>query len=243
MLEVAGARPVPPVSAFEAPCAVPASSAYRSAVLADGPSGYWRFGELSGVAVARDETGGPHGDLSAAAGAPGSLAGDPSTAISLDGAGQQVVLAHEPVPHGRAPFTLEAWIRPRDLNGNTRRVFSSRARRATGCSACATPACTSAATCPAARARPRAARGGALVARRGDVRRDRHEALRGRRGARERRLVVATAAPGPQDHPLLIGSLRGQWRFFAGELDEAAVYPRALPAARISSHFRTGRGP
>ena len=29
------------------------------------------------------------------------------------------------MPHGRAPFTLEAWIRPRDLNGNTRRVFSS----------------------------------------------------------------------------------------------------------------------
>jgi hypothetical protein len=39
-----------------------------------------------------------------------------------------------------------------------------------------------------------------------------------------------------------VGVKEGLWRFFAGGLDEAAVYRRALPGERVDAHYRTGLG-
>ena len=39
-----------------------------------------------------------------------------------------------------------------------------------------------------------------------------------------------------------IGSLRGRWRFYAGMLDEVAVYRHALVADRVAAHYRVATG-
>ena len=65
-------------------------------------------------------------------GLPGALAGDPDTAAGFDGAtpdrvwGSSVGVACGPVPDWgqNDPFTMEAWIRPDRLDGNSRRVFA-----------------------------------------------------------------------------------------------------------------------
>ena len=42
---------------------------------------------------------------------------------------------------------------------------------------------------------------------------------------------------------LRIGSLRGRWRFYAGTLDEVAVYRHALDAGRVAEHYRLATAP
>ena len=41
---------------------------------------------------------------------------------------------------------------------------------------------------------------------------------------------------------LSLGAKQGKWRFFAGGLDELAVYDYALPASRAYAHWRVGSG-
>lgn len=89
-----------------------AGSAYRAAVLEDKPLVYLRFGEKSGT-VGHDEMGHLDATYPAAGvtlGAAGALAGDPDTAIVLDGTG--VMLLPEGVDfEGFAPFSVETWFR------------------------------------------------------------------------------------------------------------------------------------
>jgi hypothetical protein len=145
---------------------------------------------------------------------------------------------------GRAPFTLEAWIRPRRLNGHTRRVFSTEAS--------ASP--------------PRD--GGYLVGVRADglvfsrYAAGRWSTLRTDVTAGAWQHVAATydgttmrlyvngrlrdERASAIDLPpwrttwFSIGSKSGAYKFFAGGVDEAAVYTRALDAHRVLAHYQAG---
>lgn len=101
-----------------------ARSTYREAVLADGPIAYWRFGESSGE-VARDETGRHDGTFHAVVlGAPGAIAGDPSSGIELDTTSSGVVVDSALDIVGGAAFTLEIWAKPALVDTVNRRLFT-----------------------------------------------------------------------------------------------------------------------
>ena len=88
--------------------------AYRAAVLAAGPTAYWRFGE-QGETTAYSVTGG--GQYSAlyinvGLGVPGAIDGDPDTAISFDGT-MGVVRWNGSFPQiDQQYFSVEMWVRP-----------------------------------------------------------------------------------------------------------------------------------
>lgn len=89
-------------------------NAYREAVLADGPVGYWRLGEVSGT-IAYSEVGGAtlHGIRS---GTTATLAGAPSAtadpAGSFDGTSQSITIADQPAIRVTGSQTIEMWLRP-----------------------------------------------------------------------------------------------------------------------------------
>jgi PKD repeat protein len=94
--------------------AAPATStAYSSAVLADGPAGYWRLGETSGTGVA-DATGAPSG--TAVGGVTPGLAGvsgDGDTAMGFDGSSGYIrVDDRSSLDFSSQDFSVEAWARP-----------------------------------------------------------------------------------------------------------------------------------
>lgn len=84
---------------------------YRAAVLATNPLAYWRLGETSGT-VARDEMGLNHGTYVNAPtlGVPGLLAGDPDTAVTLNGTNQAVkIITPTGLPVGAVDRTIMVW--------------------------------------------------------------------------------------------------------------------------------------
>src|SRR5215467_8046402 len=95
------------ISAFAAP------DNYRLQILADGPIGYWRFGETTGITAADSSPNGNAGTYSGGitlgqAGLPTGVAGD--TAVLFDGVSGRVV-----VPNSRtlnpSNITMEAKVR------------------------------------------------------------------------------------------------------------------------------------
>ncbi|MDF2691899.1 MAG: Autotransporter adhesin [Labilithrix sp.] len=103
------------------------TTAYRDAVIADGPIAYWRFGESSGT-VAVDASGrGNHARYSGscAFGTEGALASDPDTAVGFDGATTGVSgLGSAFDPSGTKAFSIEGWVKPLLIEGGSRRFFS-----------------------------------------------------------------------------------------------------------------------
>jgi sugar lactone lactonase YvrE len=86
---------------------------YPATVQADGPVGYWRFGEPSGT-IAHDETGN-HNDgtylNNPLLGVAGALTGDTNTAVRMDGVNDYVrVLDSNSLDVGNT-FTLEGWVK------------------------------------------------------------------------------------------------------------------------------------
>jgi hypothetical protein len=237
----AAERPVPAFTAFTPACRAPVRSAYRDAVLDDHPDTYWRFGEARGVFGAQDEV--TLGALSndGTTGLPGALTGDPNGALSLDGYTSLFAGYGLQDFGGHAPFSLEAWIDPRRLNENTRRVFSSE---------------------DAVSGYLVGVRAGALVFSRHangrwstittDITPGRwthvvatYDAQQVMRlyvdGVRVKALASTISLP-TTGREFRIGSLRGRWRFYAGTLDELAVYRHALGPDRVAEHHRLGTG-
>lgn len=222
-----------------------AGPSYFAVVMEDGPVAYWRLGEADGP-VAKDEgAGGHHGVYrgGVAFGAPGALADDPDTAATFGDAKDRVEVT---LPAGfdfagRAPFTVEIWMR-RATAGDGSALSKSILDDAgvyRGWFLVWQPT------------------GDLIQFRRGEdtvsapwpvrgeyfhvvVTYDGYrlilfldgEEVVGRDTARE---LAATGAP------LLIGKAE-RWGDFVGELDEVAVYDRALPRARIRRHYEIGAG-
>jgi len=85
---------------------------YRAAVLADGPIGYWRLGEASGLVAADSSGNGRDGTYTggvtlAQAGA----LSDGNTAALFNGSTGQVTTTAAALQKAAGPFTLEAWVK------------------------------------------------------------------------------------------------------------------------------------
>ncbi|HEV7773497.1 MAG TPA: LamG domain-containing protein [Conexibacter sp.] len=233
---------------------------YKAAVLGDQPSAYWRLGERAGGAgslVAADERhrfdgayeGGPTLGVAHQLGDGGHCHrnADDDTSADFDGLvtqplGQWIDVADGDALafSGHAAFSLEAWIHPRNLNTVTRRVFSKEgpdggyligvrtdglffSRYANGLWSTlqapvdATDWMHVLATYDGTTMRLYV--NGALAAER----------------------ASALELPTEREN-LSIGAKQGEWRYFAGGLDELAVYDHALSADRAYAHWRVGTG-
>jgi hypothetical protein len=94
---------------------------YSSVVMADGPLGYWRMADTK-VTKAHDSTGNAwHGVFQGAPGfgRPGALAQDTDPATYFDGSSTGATVPDRNDFVGTAPFTLEAWVRPASLGTST----------------------------------------------------------------------------------------------------------------------------
>ena len=90
------------------------SASYRSAIVADAPTAYWRLGEASGT-TATDETGAHPGTYvgGPALGIGGAIAGDANTAVSFNGTSQSIAVGDSSAMRfaGTAPFSVEVWFK------------------------------------------------------------------------------------------------------------------------------------
>ncbi len=84
--------------------------AYRAAVLADEPLGYWRLNDTG--TTAKDELGANDGTYESGCtqGVPGAVAGDPNAAVAFDGSTCQVTLPNAFPFLANVPYSVEAWI-------------------------------------------------------------------------------------------------------------------------------------
>lgn len=239
-----------PDPAADAPAAVSAPAPYRDVVLGDRPEAYWHFGEQPGASVAADEVGafpgryaGPTLGLSHPIGVDPFV--DDDSAIDLDGLVTQPQGQFVFVPDyqhlafaGRRPFSVEAWVRPRNFNTVTRRIFSKEGVDGGWLLGLR--------------------RDGIVFSRYGvggwdtlatgvDAHRWSHVAatydgsvmriyIDGWLAAQQPSFVSLPAA----DSDLSIGAKQSRYRFYAGGLDEAAIYSHALSYGRVLTHSRAG---
>jgi hypothetical protein len=222
---------------------------YRAAVLGDHPRAYWQLDEQPGALVAEDQR---HV-------LPGSYEGAPllgvlhpldktdNTSADLDGLVTRplgdwihVMDGNDVAFPGREPFSLEAWVQPHNLNTVTRRIFSKEG--------------------PDGGWLLGVRRDGLVFSRYAD---GQWSTLRTSVDATRWTYVLATydgcvmrvyingwlSAQGPstlelpsERDDLSIGAKQGRWRFFAGGLDELAIYDYALSNGRALAHYRVGGG-
>jgi RHS repeat-associated protein len=104
---------------------LPAGGQYPSTVQADSPAAYWRLGESSGTSAA---DAGPNGNTGTYSGgytlAQAGALHDASTAVAFNGSTAKVTAGVSGVPTGTAARTIEAWIRP---TGNGGTIFATNA--------------------------------------------------------------------------------------------------------------------
>jgi RHS repeat-associated protein len=97
------------------------SGPYRDAVVSDQPVGYWRLGESAGATAAGDSAGSNPGSYAAGttAGQSGALTGDPDTAALFNGtsAGVSVPDATSLDFERNQAFTMEAWVKTTQSTG------------------------------------------------------------------------------------------------------------------------------
>jgi DNA-binding beta-propeller fold protein YncE len=87
--------------------------AYADVVLADGPAGYWRFGEPAGLTALDSSGNGNDGTYLGLPqlGVPGALAADPNTAVRMDGVNDTVRVPDANTLDVGNTFTAEGWIK------------------------------------------------------------------------------------------------------------------------------------
>ena len=127
---VAGALLFGASAASASGCA--ASSPYSSAVAnTPGVASYWRLGESSGT-TACDTTGANTGTYQGGftLGQPGALAGDPDTAVKLDGSTGIVNVPHASSLDVGDNFTLEAWVKRGAVSTSTNQAVASQQAKA-----------------------------------------------------------------------------------------------------------------
>jgi Concanavalin A-like lectin/glucanases superfamily len=215
---------------------------YSQTIRADHPVSYWRLDETSGT-VAGDETVANPGTFvgATALGAPGLIPADPaSTAVGFDGASAEVRVGQSGSLNLGSAIALEAWIRPSSLPaaGSLRTILAKTGSYALELDGAA----------PVFSVYVLGARF-ALAAPAGTIAAGRRSYVVGTYdGATMRLWVDGTEAAsrtlsGAADQTLAgvrIGSWNGRERFFAGTIDEAALYDKALSAAQIAAHAAAG---
>jgi hypothetical protein len=221
----------------------PAPASYAASVLADHPVSYWRLGDTSGT-IAGDETVANPGTY---VGPPtlgvASLVGtDPANAaVGFDGATDEVRVGQSGSLDLTTGITLEALVAPTSLPaaGSSRAILAK-----TGSYALELTGPTVAFTLVQFGVRQRVqAPAGTIVA--GGT----YHVAGTFDGVTQRlyvngREVAAVARSGGADVTIggaRIASWNGAAEFFAGTVDEAAIYGRALTAARLDAHVAAAR--
>jgi len=215
---------------------------YSQTIRDDHPVSYWRLDETSGT-VAGDETVANPGAFvgATALGAPGLIPSDPaSTAVGFDGATAEVRIGQSGSLNLGSAIALEAWIQPSRLPaaGEIRTILAK-----TGSYALELDGGSPAFSVSVLGARF------ALAAPAGTIAVGRRSYVVGTYDGATMRLwvdgaeVASRALSGAVDQTLAgarIGSWDGHQRFFAGVIDEAALYAKALSAEQIAAHSAAG---
>ncbi|GAA1828281.1 LamG-like jellyroll fold domain-containing protein [Microlunatus capsulatus] len=95
-----------------------ALSAYDQKVLADAPQNYWRLAETSGTTVADTAgTGTATRGTGVTPGVPGGRTGDPGTAYRFSGSGSTSNVATDTPEVGKQIFSVEAWFKTTSTTG------------------------------------------------------------------------------------------------------------------------------
>ena len=225
------------------------ASAYRAAVVADAPTAYYRFEEPVGSSTVASETdlgvfGTVHGG--ATRGVPGAIAGDDGHALKLDGASASISFGNEFAFSGGASYTIELWFRADTIDTNYRRIWNRDATNANGRQGYTLYVRTDF---------------GLVAERYIDSQLysayDRsfnaptwtHAVVTYNEATMklwvDGALVGSMASPANlvgTDSPFVVGSAPEANGFFAGTVDELAIYDRVLTDDRIIEHHRIGAG-
>jgi hypothetical protein len=220
------------------------ASAYSNAVLTDSPSGYWRLGETGGT-TAVDASGSDNGVYTngPALGQASLLAGETANkAVRFDGVNDYVRVPSSGSLSPAVGVSVEAWIKPASLPASG--AFASILTKAESYSLQFNgPRLEFTIMQNSARRRLQAP-SGAIVA--GQT----YHVVGTYDGATQRLYVngtqvasaALTGAITTNGNPVTIGSWGGGGEFLAGTIDEPAVYPSVLSAARVSAHYQVGSG-
>jgi peptidoglycan/xylan/chitin deacetylase (PgdA/CDA1 family) len=220
----------------------PPSGPYAPGVVADAPAGYWRLNDTGTTAA--DSAGTNTGTFTGATrGAAGLLTAEPANkAAGFSGTGQYVQIPSATALSPTARVSVEAWMKPTTLPATG--AFRSIASKAESYSLQFNGPRLEFTLVQGATRRRLQAPAGAIVA--GAT----YHVVGTYDGTTQRLYVngaqvasvALTGAIGANTNSLIVGSWNGAQEFFAGTIDEVAVYPAALTAARVSAHYQAGSG-
>ncbi|MDP9417442.1 MAG: DNRLRE domain-containing protein [Actinomycetota bacterium] len=231
------------------------TSPYQERVLSDGASFLWRYDEPSDLFVSDASRGDNNGALRGGATyqvSPGAIAGDPSRALTLNGTTGAIYseTRYDPPATGSAVYTMETWFKTTTTTGgkligfgdkqsinsrfHDRHVYMTNSGKLVFGVSPSSPPVTL--TSPASYNdglwhHVAATQGSAGMALYVD-------------GARVARNTVTTSHRYPGYWRIGGDSIASSWpsaptsTYFAGSLDETAVYPTALSAQTIADHVR-----
>jgi Concanavalin A-like lectin/glucanases superfamily/Bacterial Ig-like domain len=220
-------------------------TSYRSEVLADNPGSYWRLGEASGTAAA-DTMGANPGTYTGGVtlGQPGAIVGDTNASASLDGVDDYVVVPDAPSLDFTTAVTVEAWVQRtksaayqvvlgKPGNGQSKlENYSLWFNTGNGIQAYFGNGTTFVSVASAA------------------LDTSWHHVVATYDNATAKLYVDGTLRSSasstvqltPNTLPLNLGRAQGTSSYsFGGRLDEVAVYPSILSAARIQAHYDAAR--
>jgi len=105
--------PPPPAPPLPPPPPAPVAPTYEQIVLADGPAGYWRFGEKTGRTLIDASPGDNDGTYvgRSVRGALGAIVGDPNTAVSFNSVRAGARIPDDKTLDVGDSFTAEYWIK------------------------------------------------------------------------------------------------------------------------------------
>lgn len=215
---------------------------YQQAVLADAPSGYWRLGDTSGTTAdlgSGNHPGTVHGTVTR--GQPGLLFADPDPAMVFDGSTGYIQTSGLPQAATTA-WSLEAVIRPKAFSGSS--LMTVLVNGSTGADGYAIGVGGAGGTGGThlvaelhgigyvdsgyALPTPNAVYHVVLTYDNANLRFYVNGALQA---------TVAHTAPNTPTAQAVIGADGATDHFFNGTIDEAAVYPSTLSAARVTAHY------
>ena len=222
----------------------PAQSAYSQAVLSDGPASFWRLGETSGTAARDERAANPGVYVNAPGlGAASLVASDPANkAVNFDGTADYMKAGPGAALDLGSAITLEAWITPSSLPtaGNFASVVTKPEAYSLQFNG---PRLEFTVMQNNVRKRLQAT-AGAIVA--GQT----YHVVATYDGTTQRLYIngvqnataALTGAASTTTAAVFVGSWDGNQEFYKGAIDDVAVYGKTLTAARVQSHYDTGKG-
>ena len=217
-------------------------SGYASTVLADQPVSYWRLGEGSGTLAGDERNANPGTYVNGAVLDTASLLGADSSnkAVALDGMNDHVRVPHSASLSLSSPFSLETWIKPTTLPvaGQFASVLTKAETYSLQFNG---PRLEFTIMQFGVRQRLQAPVGAVQPG-------QTYHVVATFDGAMRRLYLngveVASAAlaggGSASTNNLYIGSWKGASEFFAGSVDDVAVYNTAVSAARVTAHYDAG---